>query len=166
MALLSVLVIVILAALLANLSEVVATIAVIVGGIGAIVATIVTAVVLSPHRHVHFYRDDSRGERVLQVLQDKKFFFLTATYTVLDAQGEVLARLRKNYLHNIFRKRWYCLAPDDQVICLALEDSIILALLRRVLREFLFGLLRVNFVIVVHRYATDSRRIQSEIHVT
>jgi uncharacterized protein YxjI len=156
----SVMGVVFLAVLLANVSEVAATIAVVLGGLAGIVATIATAVALSPRRHVHFYRDDSRSEQVLQVLQDQKFVLLTATYTVLDAQGEILARLRKNYLHNIFRKRWYCLAPDDKIICLALEDSIILALLRRVLRDLLFGLLRVNFVIV----AADGEHILGEFN--
>jgi hypothetical protein len=37
--------------------------------------------------------------------------------------------------------------PDGQMICLAIEDSIILSLLRRFLGSF-FGLLRTNFLIL------------------
>lgn len=110
-------------------------------------ALLVVAVVLSAKRHVTFYRDESRGAPLLQVLQDKKAQLIVATYTVLDAAGRPLARLRKNYLYNIFRKRWYVVAPDsERVIAMALEDSLILSMLRRLLGP-LFGILRTNFVI-------------------
>jgi uncharacterized protein YxjI len=102
---------------------------------------------LSPKRHVHFYRDDSRREQVLQILQDQKFMLFVATYTVLDTDGAMLVRLRKNYLHNIIRKKWHCMTPDGEVICMAVEDSIILSLLRRLLGD-LAVLLRTNFLIV------------------
>jgi len=55
--------------------------------------------------------------------------------------------LRKNYFYNIFRKRWYCYAPDGMMLCVAKEDSIIRSLLRRFLGN-LFGLLRTNFIIL------------------
>ena len=45
------------------------------------------------------------------------------------------------------RKRWYVETAAGQVIALAIEDSIVLSLLRRVLGS-LFGLLRTNFVLV------------------
>ena len=61
------------------------------------------------------------------------------------ASGEILARLRKRYVHNIIRKRWYVETPAGQVVALAIEESIVLSLLRRVLGSF-FGLLRTNFV--------------------
>lgn len=110
-------------------------------------ALLVVAVVLSAKRHVTFYRDESRGAPLLQVLQDKKAQLIVATYTVLDAAGRPLARLRKNYLYNVFRKRWYVVAPDsERVIAMALEDSLILSMLRRLLGP-LFGILRTNFVI-------------------
>lgn len=113
---------------------------------GGIVAALAVGVALSQKRHVTFYRDDTKRERLLEVLQDQKFEFLTATYTVNDAQGKQLAKFRKNYLYDIFRKRWNCYTPDGATLCVAKEDSIILALLRRVLGTF-YGLLRVNFVI-------------------
>src|SRR5207249_11456170 len=50
-----------------------------------------------------------------------------------------LARLRKEYIHNIFRKRWYVETPAGQRTAMAVEDSMVLSLLRRVLGS-LFGL--------------------------
>jgi uncharacterized protein YxjI len=104
------------------------------------------AVMLQPKRHVTFYRDDRKTERILEVLQDKKFQPIITTYTVRDPQTKVLARFRKNYLYNLFRKRWECRGPEGSIVAVAREDSIILSLLRRFLGPF-FGLLRTNFVI-------------------
>jgi len=61
--------------------------------------------------------------------------------------GEPLATLRKTYLHNIVRKRWYVTTPRGEPIAMAIEDSIVLSLLRRVLGTF-FGFLRTNFIFV------------------
>ncbi len=106
-------------------------------------------IALSVKRHVTFYRDESKREKLLDVLQDKKFQPITRTYTVRDARGRPLARFGKNWLFNIFRKRWYVWAhgADRRLLFLAKEDSIILSLLRRFLGP-MFGLLRTNFVFI------------------
>lgn len=108
---------------------------------------IVVSMSLRPLRHVTVYRDDSRGETLLRVRQDQRVAILTRTYTVLTPEGETLVRLRKTYLHNIVRKRWYLETPAGQPLGMAIEDSMILSLLRRVLGTF-FGILRTNFVLV------------------
>jgi uncharacterized protein YxjI len=110
-----------------------------------VVAAVAAAIAISAKRHVTFYRDESKRERLLDILQDKKFQPITMTYTVRDARGKPLARLGKNLLFNFFRKRWYVWAPDGRVLFLAKEDSVILSLLRRFLGP-LFGLLRTNFI--------------------
>lgn len=119
----------------------------VIAGFGAIAACLVVAVALSPKRHVNFYRDDTKSRPMMTVLQDKKAALITATYTVLDVNSKPIARLQKNYLYNIFRKRWYIVeAESDRVIALALEDSLILSMLRRLIGPML-GLLRTNFII-------------------
>lgn len=100
-----------------------------------------------PLRHVTVYRDDSRHEMLLRVLQDQRVAVLTRTYTVVNAAGEPLARLRKVYVHNLLRKRWYVETPSGAPVAMALEDSMVLSLLRRVLGTF-FGLLRTNFLLL------------------
>ena len=104
-------------------------------------------IALSVKRHVTFYRDESKRERLLTIIQDKKFQPITMTYTVRDARGRPIARLGKNWLFNVIRKRWYVWAPGPgrRLLFVAKEDSIILSLLRRFLGP-LFGLLRTNFV--------------------
>jgi uncharacterized protein YxjI len=110
------------------------------------VVFVVVAMALSKKRHITFYRDESRTQQVFDVLQDKKVQFPMRTYTVRDASGSPLASFKKNYLYNLFRKRWEMRSPNGTVLCVAKEDSIILSLLRRVLGP-LFGLLRTNFLI-------------------
>jgi uncharacterized protein YxjI len=107
---------------------------------------VLVAMGLSPKRHVTFYRDESRTQKMFDVLQDKKIQFPIRTYSVRDASGTPLASFKKNYLYNLFRKRWEMRSPSGTVICVAKEDSIILSLLRRVLGP-LYGLLRTNFLI-------------------
>ena len=107
---------------------------------------VVVAMALSKKRHVTFYRDESRTQKMFDVLQDKKVQFPMRTYTVRDAAGTPLALFKKNYLYNLFRKRWEMRSMSGTVLCVAKEDSIILSLLRRVLGP-LFGLLRTNYLI-------------------
>ena len=114
--------------------------------LAAPVVFVVVAMALSKRRHVTFYRDESKTQKMFDVLQDKKVQFPMRTYTVRDASGTPLATFKKNYLYNIVRKRWEMRAPSGSIICVAKEDSIILSLLRRVLGP-LFGLLRTNFII-------------------
>ena len=114
--------------------------------LAAPVTFVVVAMTLSKRRHVTFYRDESRTQKMFDVLQDKKVQFPMRTYTVRDASGTALATFRKNYLYNLIRKRWEMRAPNGSMLCVAREDSIILSLLRRVLGP-LFGLLRTNFII-------------------
>jgi uncharacterized protein YxjI len=123
------------------------TVFVILAIVGGFAALLVVGVGLSAKRHVTFYRDQTKRERLLEILQDKKWQPITATYTVRDPAGHTIALFWKNYLYSLVRKRWYVKAPDGTVLYLAKEDSVILSLLRRVIGP-LFGVLRTNFIIV------------------
>lgn len=118
-----------------------------VGMLLAMVAGFVTIIALSPKRHVSFYRDPSRQECVLEVLQDSKFMPIRRNFTVVDPKAGPIGRMSKNILFDLFRKRWRVNDSEGEPVCTAFEDSIILALLRRFLGP-LFGLLRTNYVIV------------------
>jgi uncharacterized protein YxjI len=117
----------------------------IVGFVGALVALIGVGVALSAKRHVTFYTGEDRAQPILEVLQDRKLQLVYATYTVRDAGGIEIARFRKNFLFNFFRRKWEVLTPSGAPQWIAREDSIILSLLRRFLGPML-GLLRTNFI--------------------
>jgi uncharacterized protein YxjI len=119
----------------------------VLGVVLAFVGALAVGVPLSAKRHVTFYRDASKRDRLIEVFQDKKWQPITMTFTVRDFRGKPLARLAKNILYNLIRKRWYVFAPDGRLSYVAKEDSVILSLLRRFLGP-LFGLLRTNFIIL------------------
>jgi uncharacterized protein YxjI len=143
---------IIVAALLADTSAAAAIAVAVIG----IVLGLAIIIALYPKRHVQFFADESKKDLVLEVRQERKVVLINFWYTLVDADGNVLARLRKNYLHGILRRRWYIHAPDGEILFEVKEDSIILSLLRRtigaVLDEIpLLGLamaaaLRTNFV--------------------
>jgi uncharacterized protein YxjI len=99
----------------------------------AAVAFLVVLGLLAKKRHIHFYRDDSRGEVLLEVLQDQKLAFLTHTYTVNEPGGRTIARFSKNLLTDIFRKKWSVSSPEGRPLWEAKEDSVLMALVRRFL---------------------------------
>lgn len=125
----------------------VGTMLMLAGIFGGLAAFLGVAIALSPKRHTSVYHDESLGKALLVVEQDKKFQPIIATYTVRDDKGKVLARLRKNYLFNLIRKRWLMTGPDGREILTAMEDSIWKAALRRFLGPML-GLLRTNFILI------------------
>ncbi len=106
---------------------------IVLGIVAGLVALIVVIGLLSKKRHVHFYRDDSKQVLLLEVLQDQKLAFLTHTFTVNEPGGRTLARLSKNLLTDIFRKKWSVSSPDGRPLWEAKEDSVLMALVRRFL---------------------------------
>lgn len=101
---------------------------------GALVLCVVIAIVacatvlvvvgsaLSAKRHVTFYRDASRGARLLEVLQEEKLTFLVQHFALRDPEGRPLARFTKNSLWDFIQKRWQCDAPDGTPLCVAKEE--------------------------------------------
>jgi uncharacterized protein YxjI len=111
-----------------------------------LIGGLVVALWMNPKRHVTFYSDEAMTVPVLKAFQDQRFVLLTATYSVTTGEDAPLAKLEKNHIHNILRKKWVVYRPDGAIWAVAREDSILLALLRRFLGTF-YGLLRTNFII-------------------
>ncbi len=119
-----------------------------VGGLivlGGLVGGIAVGTWLAPYRHVSFWRDEARREELLRIRQLNKFQIPTARFSIETADGRTVALLSKNYLFDVFRKKWNVADPSGRPLCVVKEDSVLLSLLRRVLGP-LFGLLRTNFV--------------------
>src|SRR5256886_10018133 len=91
--------------------------------IGAIVALIAVGVGLSAKRHVTFYRDQSKRDKLLDVLQDRKWQPITATYTVRDRAGRTLALLWKNYLYNRSEEHTSELQSQSNLVCRLLLEK-------------------------------------------
>jgi hypothetical protein len=116
--------------------------------VGVLLAVIV-GMMLTVKRHITFYDNDRKENRLMEILQDFKWTPINSFYTVRDIDGTVMARLHKNSLYNLIRKRWYCYRPDGSLLCTAKEDSILLSLLRRFLGNLAVWLfMRTNFIIL------------------
>jgi uncharacterized protein YxjI len=102
-------------------------------------------VLLVPKRHVTFYRDDSKTEKMLEIRQLNKIEFPFANFSILDTAGNVVGSLRKNVLFDYVRRRWQVRNANGLQLCMAKEDSIILSLLRRTGIP-IFAFFRTNFV--------------------
>lgn len=96
-------------------------------------------------RNIYFYESLKNGQNVIKVEQTNLFQFPHASFEVKDQNDNVIAKLRKNHMFDIFRKRWYWSDADDKTVAVIKEESIILAILRKFLGS-LFGLLRMNFI--------------------
>jgi hypothetical protein len=116
------------------------------GALLTVIGAIFAFIRLLPRRNVNVYRDESRQEHLLAVFQDKKFEWIVATYTVVDAAEGVIGSFRKNFLWNILRRRWQVLDPEGNEIVLAMEDSLILSIVRRVLQQYVGFMPLTNFV--------------------
>lgn len=112
------------------------------GFLPAFVVLFLVATALSVKRHITFYRDESKAEPLLEVLQDRKFYGVNHTFTVREPQGATLALFRKNVLTDFFRKRWEWMDASGRLVCVAKEDTVLKAILRR----FVTRLIPLNFV--------------------
>jgi uncharacterized protein YxjI len=113
----------------------------IVAGVAAL-ATV--AFRLAPFRHIDFYRDESKAEKLLQVQQEQKATLFTQYFTIVDGSGHKLGRLSKNPLTDLIRKKWVFSDPSGQPVCLAMEDS----LLNAIFRKWVAQLFPMNFILV------------------
>jgi uncharacterized protein YxjI len=116
-----------------------------VGFLAVLAMTGFVFVLLVPKRHVTFYKDDSKIEKLLEIKQLNKLEFPYANFSIIDRAGNSIGSLRKNVLFDYIRRRWQVNNANGLQLCMAKEDSIILSLLRRTgIPIFLF--LRTNFI--------------------
>ncbi|KHL91721.1 hypothetical protein QW71_33095 [Paenibacillus sp. IHB B 3415] len=82
---------------------------------------------------IALYTDESM-ERELLRIKARKMIDLSATYDVYDSEtGESLGALRRKGLKSLFKDEWVILDTGDNEIGFIKEDSVFMALLRRVI---------------------------------
>jgi len=82
---------------------------------------------------IRVYADEARTREVLTV-KARQILDFSAAYDVVDSEtGQKAGALRRKGLRSILRDEWEVLDAGDNVTGLLFEDSIALALLRRVL---------------------------------
>lgn len=82
---------------------------------------------------IRVFSDESKTQEVLQI-KARQIIDFSAAYDVIDsATGQKVGTLRRKGFKSMLRDEWEVLDANDQVIGLLFEDSMGLALLRRLL---------------------------------
>ncbi|GAB4505242.1 MAG: hypothetical protein Fur0043_22370 [Anaerolineales bacterium] len=82
---------------------------------------------------IRVFSDESKSQEVLQI-KARQIIDFSAAYDVIDsASGQKAGALRRKGFKSMLRDEWEVLDVNDQVIGLLFEDSMGLALLRRLL---------------------------------
>lgn len=81
---------------------------------------------------IALYTDETMGTELLRI-KARKMIDFSATYDVYDSEtGETLGALRRKGLKSIVKDEWVILDPRDNEIGYIKEDSMFMALVRRV----------------------------------
>jgi hypothetical protein len=109
--------------------------------VGAVLGCITAAffhIYYTPLRATYIYAGALQGQKMLDIPQLTRFAAIRVTYSVRDLNRRVLAVIERNYLRSLFRGYWIVRTPDRiRVICIVEEDSVLLAILRRLLLGWL-----------------------------
>lgn len=86
---------------------------------------------------IRVYRDESKTEELLTI-KARTMMDFSAAYDVVDARsGEAVGALRRKGLKSMFRDEWTVLGPGDQELGVLTEDSMALAMFRRLLANLI-----------------------------
>jgi uncharacterized protein YxjI len=81
---------------------------------------------------ITFYTDESKQEAAF-TLQARNVMELAGTYDIVDANGETLGTLRKQFKESLLRSTWHIHEPNrDEPFLTLTERSIPIAVIRRV----------------------------------
>ena len=83
-------------------------------------------------RTVTIYEDDAGREAVLKLTQEHYWEIWRREYMVETPDGQLVARLSRNNVQSLFRRGWKIAGPDGTPIAKVQEDSVPLAIIRRV----------------------------------
>lgn len=105
---------------------------------------------------IRVYSDESKSQEIL-LIQARKIIDFNTAYDVIDsASGQKLGTLRRRGWKSMTRDEWEVLDLNDQVVGMLFEDSVGMALLRRLL---LGSLLPQNYDITIgEKRVTDLRQ--------
>ena len=102
------------------------------------------------HADLHLYDDENKTKELLTI-KDRSLFDINATMEVMEPDtDELLGSFKRKALASLIRRTWQILDKQGNEIGLAQEDSLIKALLRRLLTRrlgFLAFLLKTDFIV-------------------
>ncbi len=96
-----------------------------------VVVYVVVLRALAPKRKTSLTKGAEEGPEVLSIQPASGVFFFSPTYHIVDQNGKPLATFRKHFFESLFRKHWHCHDANEKYLFSAVEDSLLMALLRR-----------------------------------
>ena len=117
-------------------------------------------------RNITVFDDDSKRSPVLHIDQKHFWEFGRREYGLFDSEGALIATFYRNNWRSLFRRGWDIFDPDGNVIAKAREDSVGLAIARRLIDfipfvELLGGLIKTDFHIFTLNERGDEVKIGS-----
>ena len=103
------------------------------GFVGGILLYYLFAVSFSRKRHITFYTDETKAEKVLEVRQQKKFSVLKSNYTIQEVTRRTIATVQRQNLYNVIRPYWRCFDTQESTVCIIREDDTFIVLLRHLI---------------------------------
>jgi uncharacterized protein YxjI len=96
------------------------------------------------------YEDETKARQLFTLEQASAWSIINFEFTLTDAAGQPIARLRRHGWASMVRRTWKIYDPGGREIAHAYEDSLWKAVVRRALElsDSLGGLIRTNFIIV------------------
>ena len=85
-------------------------------------------------RNITIFADDTMKVPLLSITQDNYWELWHRNYTVINTDGQIIARLSRNNLRSLFRRGWAIMGPTGDTTAKAREDYAVLAAVRRVLQ--------------------------------
>jgi hypothetical protein len=112
-----------------------------------LVAVLITYAALGGKYNATFFRDESRGEVYLRVVQENWVPIPFAWYSIQDGSGRTLGRIRRNLYHYLVLKNWRLYGTDGSILCFTREDSLARSFLSRLIGSPT-PLLRTNYTLI------------------
>ena len=95
------------------------------------VTYVIVARAVAPKR-VLTLADKADAKKVwLVITPASSIFLVNHKWNILDCQGKNLAVFKKNFWESLIRRKWHCHSPQGKYLYSAIEDSLVMAILRR-----------------------------------
>lgn len=105
--------------------------ALVLGFGGGYLAFHIVGTVCGPLRHTTV--KDSTGAKVMTIEPVSRFHIFNSEFSIHDAQGKLVATFKKNFWASIFQKRWHAHDFRGKYMFTAIEDNLLMSVLRRYL---------------------------------
>lgn len=104
--------------------------------------------ILKIKAHFGIYTDETKTTKELTLAQDKAFALINQEFTLQDANDKPIAFFKRQGWMSMIRRTWHVYDANNQQIAVAQEDSLFKALMRRIFKDSIIGMLFMTNYIV------------------